>query len=524
MSPSLAPTDTRGSGIGARLQLIRGARWAFPAIMALALALRLWGLGFGLPYLYHPDEPFNVRVVQNMVKTGDLNPHFFTYPTLFYYIQALAYGAYSLVGAVRSPADTPSFVQLGFGTGMTPLPGAWLLGRAVSTALGTASVGLVYLIGRRLADRRAVGLAAALWMAVSPMNVSNSRLITPDMLLVFTILLALLAIVQVYRRGYPRDYALAGAACGLAVAAKYNGALAISALLLAHFLAPGRAGLRDRRLYLALLLAAAAFTLSSPYVLLDFRSALDGLRYNANHYTSGHPGMEGHALSYYLATLWQVEGPASALGALGILRGLCRRSRAVALLAVFPAVYFPFISSLAVRNPRTLMPVTPFLFLLAALLFVELLAQANRQAWLTVAIAALGFLSLALPLRQTVLNAIQLTTVDSRETARVWLAENLPAGARVCIEGYAPYLDPQRFSLQVVLRMIDHPAEWYVANGCQYLVFSQGMYKRYFREPTRYAQQVAAYEALFRAFEPLKVFQDGGYEIRIYCVHCHGSQ
>ena len=27
------------------------------AIFVLALALRLWGIGFGLPELFHPDEP-----------------------------------------------------------------------------------------------------------------------------------------------------------------------------------------------------------------------------------------------------------------------------------------------------------------------------------------------------------------------------------------------------------------------------------------------------------------------------------
>ncbi|MGB3058399.1 MAG: hypothetical protein WBE17_01555, partial [Anaerolineae bacterium] len=56
---------------------LAGAGPALAAILLIAVALRLWGINFGLPYLYHPDEPGYVAIAQNMVKTGDLNPHFF---------------------------------------------------------------------------------------------------------------------------------------------------------------------------------------------------------------------------------------------------------------------------------------------------------------------------------------------------------------------------------------------------------------------------------------------------------------
>ncbi|HSE68039.1 MAG TPA: hypothetical protein VLB12_13715, partial [Gemmatimonadales bacterium] len=55
------------------------------AILVIALALRAWALDFGLPYLYHPDEPSKIEIAQNIVKTGDLNPHYFKKPTLLIY-------------------------------------------------------------------------------------------------------------------------------------------------------------------------------------------------------------------------------------------------------------------------------------------------------------------------------------------------------------------------------------------------------------------------------------------------------
>ena len=50
-------------------------------ILALAFLLRLVGVQFGLPHLYHADEPI---VVNHAVAygAGDFNPHFFKIPPL----------------------------------------------------------------------------------------------------------------------------------------------------------------------------------------------------------------------------------------------------------------------------------------------------------------------------------------------------------------------------------------------------------------------------------------------------------
>ena len=64
--------------------------------------------------------------------------------------------------------------------------------------------------------------------------------------------------------------------------------------------------------------------------------------------------------------------------------------------------------------------------------------------------------------------------------------------------------------------MIYHTSEWYIANGFEYLVFSQGMFGRFYQEPDRYSSEVSQYEDLFGAFDVVKTFTDGGYEVRVY--------
>src|SRR5438045_2648287 len=58
------------------------------AILVLALGLRLVGLGWGLPWAFHPDEIFYADQAQDMLKYGDPNPKYFKNPSLLTYLVA----------------------------------------------------------------------------------------------------------------------------------------------------------------------------------------------------------------------------------------------------------------------------------------------------------------------------------------------------------------------------------------------------------------------------------------------------
>jgi hypothetical protein len=118
---------------------------------------------------------------------------------------------------------------------------------------------------------------------------------------------------------------------------------------------------------------------------------------------------------------------------------------------------------------------------------------------------------------RTVQATLRMTTQDSREAARAWISANLPPGSRIAIEPYSPYLEPDRFAITPFSRLIDHTPDWYLAEGFDYIVFSEGMYGRFYREPQQYPAEVEQYEALFATFEPVRVFT-GDIEIRVLQV------
>lgn len=168
------------------------------------------------------------------------------------------------------------------------------------------------------------------------------------------------------------------------------------------------------------------------------------------------------------------------------------------------------------------MPLLPILFLLAAFVLVYLAdwirsqpkeAQRSLFAVSLVGLVAVSFLWSS---RLTVINSAPYTTLDSRETARQWIAENLPAGSRIILEPYSPFVDPELYKVTAIPYATHQDLQWYRDNGFQYLIMSEGAFGRFYREPEKYPEHLAAYGELLAELQTVKIFNDGNYEVRIY--------
>src|SRR5437870_2059193 len=103
----------------------------------------------------------------------------------------------------------------------------------------------------------------ALVLALDPNFIRHSLVISPDLLLTLFVVLGLGAALDVSEHATLRASLLGGLWLGLGTACKYSPALLAAPLIVAHALRPGgRRGLavlRDARLWLAALVALAAF-------------------------------------------------------------------------------------------------------------------------------------------------------------------------------------------------------------------------------------------------------------------------
>ena len=511
------------------LKRVRVEHWLLAAIVLLALALRLPAIDYDLPYILHPDEPAVIRISRDIFATGDLNPHFFDYPSLIFYANAFAYTPLylsgRLTGAFDSRDDIIELDSLAMGAVRSRQPAAVLLNRGVSLLVGVGTVVLLFAIGRVLDGRASAGLVAALLLAVWPQHAYHSRVVTTDAMLTFFIMLAFLMAALIFRRGQTWHYLGAGVAVGLAAGTKYNGAMIALTVPLAHFLRAGWRGWRDARLYAAGAVAVLVFLLTTPYAILDYPAFSTALFGVAGHYDTGHAGMEGDTLAWYTAFLWTTTTVTPLLAVAQIARGLWQRSKPTLLLAAYPVAYFLFIIRFEVRNDRTILPIVPFLFLLAAVALVDLAALARRapgrgkRGALGVLLVALIGVMIAYP-TWTAVRANRLVAQEpSQVTAANWIIDNLEPGARVAIEAYTPYLDPAVYDVTVLNNLAEYSAEWYADQGFDYLIAGSGMYGRYVNDPQRYPDEARRYELIFERYQLVRAFEDAlGREVRIYRV------
>src|SRR6478735_11736338 len=100
------------------------------ALLAAAL-LRFWALSQGIGFSPGPDEPEIMERAVRMMKTGDLNPHFFDYPALYMYVQGAVAVLRFVVGAMQGKWSALA---------QAPTEDFYLWGRAVTALLGTATV------------------------------------------------------------------------------------------------------------------------------------------------------------------------------------------------------------------------------------------------------------------------------------------------------------------------------------------------------------------------------------------------
>jgi hypothetical protein len=403
-------------------------------LLALSLVLRLWGIKQGLPYSYNSDEATHFVPRAIGFFGHDLNPHYFLNPPAYSYLLfvvfELWFGSADAVRHLYTTDPTALFV----------------VARVVAAGLGTASVLLLYLAGRRLFGRD-VGLLAAAILGLGFLPVFYSHLALNDVPTLAPISLSLYGIAGVLRRGRARDYALSGLGIGLAAATKYTGGVMLFCLVLAALCDGGEdAPLRAaRRLLLAGLVAALAFVAANPYALLDPHSFFSGVGQQASLSAGPDPvklgTRAGNGLGYYLWTFTWGLGWIPSLAALGGAALIIVRRRIGLALVTFPALVFflIYMGGQPRYFGRWVMPVFPLVALLAAYGAIELIRWLRLRP---VPPLLLALMAAVLLLGQSAVADVHADAVlsrpDTRNLVRNWMAGHVPEGSKVVIEPLVP--------------------------------------------------------------------------------------
>jgi 4-amino-4-deoxy-L-arabinose transferase-like glycosyltransferase len=412
-------------------------RWVWPVLgllLLVALALRLWGIGEGLPYVYNIDEAghFVPKAVQMFEPGHGLNPGYFVNPPALTYVLHLVLAVWfgGGHGVLREYDLHPDNV--------------FLLSRVVVAVLGSGAVWLLYLLATRLFDRRVALLAAAI-EAVAFLPVFYGHLALNDAATLLPLTLSLLGSAGVLRHGRRRDYVLAGLGLGFACASKYTAGIAIlplaAAAALRYLDGPAPAGRRTLGgLAIAGGCAVGAFLLANPYALLDFARFRSELVHQSSlsEEAQGKLGApkQGGVLYYLWALTWGL-GWIPALAALGGAIAVWRREARLGwLLVPAPILFLAFMGLQDRYFGRWLLPIFPILCVLAAFFAVFMVRGATANARVPAVLA--GVVVTVLLLAQGVIYSVHgdvvLARADTRNLTRDWMVAHIPRGERIVLE------------------------------------------------------------------------------------------
>jgi hypothetical protein len=182
------------------------------------------------------------------------------------------------------------------------------------------------------------------------------------------------------------------------------------------------------------------------------------------------------------------------------------------MLIAWVVLYYAFMAPSAIGGQRYVLPLYPALILMAAGGFELMLRRLpGRLGPVAFAIAAaVVLLAAVLPsAHQAVTTTAALARRDTRLVARDWIVANLPAGAHLAREYYAPFFhSSDGFRLSQPFSLTEHSFATYCGEGVEYLVLSSLNRERYFEdEGERFANERAWYDELERRSRAIERFE-----------------
>ena len=385
----------------------------------LAAGLRLWGINFGLPALYRPDEDVTVGRAMGIFH-GILDPHFADWPHLYFYLSAAWLAPFRLMGMVADPAS------------------GYLGVRILDALLGSLTVLLVFEFGRRAYGWLA-GFFGASALAVAFLHVRDSHFATLDIPLTLACVATLYIAYRTIQARGVLPLLLNGISLGVAASLKYNGALVFAGIAAAQTLrARAERAQWSRVLARSALIAAigvATLALTSPFLVLDPGMTQHGIGYIFQHLgTATAPAIGWVQLSL---ALWSGIDPVLVLLAIvGVAYAAWRRHPADVIILTFLAVYILVIGAGRSVFFRYADPMIPLLLLLGGRALAVLVQRTSRAQARRVALAAAFVLIGVTPLVHDVRYDLLIQQTDTRTLAFDWLASHVPVGSRAAV----PYM------------------------------------------------------------------------------------
>jgi len=409
-----------------KIKLISNQNNIIYGILFFAAVLRLWGVQFGLPYLYHADEPI---IVNHALAYGtfDFHPYFFKIPPLTSYLLFFVYGIYyvalRLFGVLQSSDEF-------FDLFLSDPTSFYLMGRIVlGVFLAVLTIYMLYRLVKKFFSLE-TGVLAAFFLSALFIHVRNSHFIYTDMLLLLVLVSSFYPILNILEKGERKDYLLFAVLFGTAVATKYNGVFLFIPFLLAHFIKQ-RVDLKSVfsfNLILVGVISIATFFLLSPFSLIDYKFFFNDIfgETGAGRWL----GFTGavHHLKHSL--YGGVGAPFFILSFVAMLFLLFKKQTKLWVIFIFLISYYTVIALFGQPHDRYVLPLIPFLCILVSDFMIGF---KNKFRVSRTVFCLLIFLVILPSIAKVVLSNQIFVRDDVRTEAKQWVESNVEPGSKIAL-------------------------------------------------------------------------------------------
>ncbi|MCP4269140.1 MAG: phospholipid carrier-dependent glycosyltransferase [Candidatus Brocadiaceae bacterium] len=442
---------------------------ALIAIVVLAFVLRIWGIDFGLPYIYHTDEWFEVK---RALKLGAGN---FDFGRItkggYFYLLFLEYGFYFAI--LRICNVVHSSEQFLYRLLQDPTS-IWLIGRITTAFVGTLNCFLLYVLGK-YAFSKTVGLFASFFMAIYILHVASSHYITVDIPLVTLITMCFIIMYWRHAGTYRnKDYMLLGVLVAIAVMTKITAAVVIFPIFYFHFCniklecsrVTAKSYILNKRFIMFLVVLAVVYILGNPGILVKFGGIVKWAGSFVNPYAANrdslYPQLSNRSdspFNYYLGVLFPVKYFILTIFIFGgffiCLRKYCGKQ--LFLFFLIPYCFFLVSSkSKELIYARYVLPIIPILFIYAGVFFEYLLKPAGKfRIYRYMLITTILIGGIYPVLKDSIVFDMNKVKPDTRTLAKEWVEKNIPADSVVYITGGLTHPSTMTVSLNMNPELMD---------------------------------------------------------------------
>lgn len=482
-------------------------------ILSIAIVLRAWNIGYGVPFTLLEDEEFFIqpalRVAERIPAFEGWDPGWYGAPAApLISMLAVLFRSLTILFNIYNGTHLPVALMY------AEHPIAFVsVGRMLSVCASVATVWLSYRLALRVSRR------AALWTAgivtISWYSVWFAHVIRPDVSQVLWLLLSTHALFCVRETRRLRWYLVFGMAYALACTTKFSSVYILPAYVVIIVRDIWVARSAWRGWFAALVVGCVTLFSSAPFLFLNWNEMVDDVRFESVTTHAEHMGLSFFGnMWWYISSVfpWQVGVGVGVLTIYGIASFLRIRAHRwyIFSLNLIALSYLVGMSLHQLHWERWALPVTTYVCVLSAV-GIERIIRFRSTHLVMICVAVV----LCAPSVRLLRTIHAFSVPHTMEQATTWMRQHLSSDVYSVQEPYTPQLFSRTYS---VPNLTYHTPQWYDEQGVDVLIFG-AVYERI----SRLAQREHPSEEFMRASEMYeRIFRRGNlvFELAPYPSSC----